>query len=115
MSKNTIYVIQSIGGVNSLKEGVVSNDNEYFIPTLDESGNYVPLEKFRGPTRRFIDYAKKNLKTTFIVDRIGCVSLKNGKLGYDDFDMAPFFSEAPQNVILPVGWRTFFQDIKNKS
>jgi hypothetical protein len=38
----------------------------------------------------------------FQVTRIGC-----GLAGYEDNDIAPMFVDAPQNCILPVGWRTY--------
>lgn len=81
----------------------------YAIPVYNSEGKVRPIEQLRGPIRRFLEYASKNKKTIFKVSRLGC-----DLFGYDDFDVAPYFTNAPDHVILPVGWRTHFQDYRNK-
>lgn len=95
--------------------GVLAGNGEgpsgsgYAIPVYDSEGKVRPIEQMRGPIRRLIEYAQKNKNTMFVVPRLGCVFM-----GYDDFDIAPYFASAPQNMRLPAGWRTHYQNYENK-
>jgi hypothetical protein len=52
----------------------------------------------------FLDYARANPGTQFLVTRIGC-----GLAGYSDAQIAALFKEAPANCGLPQSWRHSFQ------
>ncbi len=99
--------VQSWGALIGIGEGL--SGLSYAIPVYDEDNIARPIEQMRGPIRRFLEFAKKNDQYTYKVERLGC-----GPFGYDDFDVAPYFTDAPDHVILPVGWRTHYQDYRNK-
>lgn len=83
-------------------EGVGLQGNSYAIPTKDENINTLPLNKIQKHVEQFIRFAKLNPELTFKVTAIG-----TGLAGYDESDIAPMFIDAPDNCILPVGWRNF--------
>lgn len=74
--------------------------NSYAIPTKDENFKSLSLPKIRRHVEQFIRFAKLNPEMTFEISRIGC-----SFPGYEDVDIAPMFSEAPTNCVLPAGWR----------
>lgn len=82
-------------------QGVGLQGNSYAIPTKDENINTLPLNKIQRYINQFIKFAKLNPEMTFEVTRIGC-----GLAGYEDNDIAPMFVNAPNNCILPAGWRS---------
>ncbi len=81
-------------------EGVGLQGKSYAIPTKDENLKTLPLSRVQKYVDQFIRFAKLNPDMVFEVTRIGC-----GLAGYEDSDIAPMFSSAPLNCILPVGWR----------
>lgn len=81
-------------------QGVGLQGDSYAIPTKDEDINTLPLHKIKHYVEGFIKFAKLNPEMRFEVTRIGC-----GLAGYEDQDIAPMFRNAPDNCILPVGWR----------
>lgn len=74
--------------------------NSYAIPTKGYSMEVLPLSAIECYVSRFIDYAKQHPELTFNVTRVGC-----GLAGYKDEQIAPFFADAPENCVLPEGWR----------
>lgn len=81
-------------------KGIGLQGNSYAIPTKDENIATLPLHKIKKYVDQFIRFAKLNPEKKFQVTRIGC-----GPASYDDEDIAPMFVDAPENCILPVGWR----------
>jgi hypothetical protein len=81
-------------------KGVGIQGNSYAIPTKDESLKPLTLSKIERYVNQFIRFAELNPDMTFEVTRVGC-----GLAGYEDHQIAPMFKSAPQNCILPVGWR----------
>lgn len=81
-------------------QGVGLQGNSYAIPTKDENVITLPINKIKKYVDGFVRFAKLNPEMKFQVTRIGC-----GLAGYEDTDIAPLFKEAPDNCILPVGWR----------
>lgn len=81
-------------------QGVGRQGNSYGIPTKDYKIKTLPLDKIKIYVDQFLDYAKANPNLRFLVTRIGC-----GLAGYTDTDIAPFFTDAPFNCVLPSGWR----------
>lgn len=71
----------------------------YGIPTKDFNIRTRALPDIAESVSKFLSYAKKHSKTTFFVTRIGCELA-----GYSDVDIAPMFSSAPSNCILPAAW-----------
>lgn len=80
--------------------GVGRTGNAYAIPTKDRNLRTLPLESIASHVRGFIDYASANQDLNFQVTRVGC-----GLAGYTDQQIAPMFSNAPNNCQLPDGWR----------
>lgn len=74
--------------------------NSYAIPTKDHSLHTLPLDQIKLWVQIFIRYTKSNPDTIFDVVKIGC-----GLAGYNEKQIAPMFSDAPDNVNLPEGWR----------
>jgi hypothetical protein len=66
----------------------------YAIPTMHGMG------RLREEVRRFLDYAAEHPEQSFFVTRVGC-----GLAGYQDNGIAPLFLHAPENCLLPLGWR----------
>jgi len=80
--------------------GMGRTGNAYAIPTKDQTLVVLPLEKIKRYVLAFVAYAHSHPDLTFRVTRVGC-----GLAGYGDEDVAPFFKGAPENCILPEGWR----------
>jgi hypothetical protein len=76
--------------------------NSYAIPTKDENIKTLPLPKIKKYVEQFIRFAKLNPEMQFKVTAVG-----TGLAGYNEADIAPMFTEAPDNCILPVGWRNY--------
>ena len=81
-------------------QGIGIQGNSYAIPTKDEQIQTLPLHKIKKYVEQFIKFAKLNPDMIFKVTAIG-----TGLAGYDEVDIAPMFNNAPDNCILPVGWR----------
>lgn len=70
--------------------------NSYAIPTKDEQLRRLPLEKIHEHVMVFLTYATVHPELKFRLTPIGC-----GLAGYKPADIAPMFTNAPNNVILP--------------
>jgi len=68
----------------------------YAIPTKDYYLRPRSLDEIRESVERFLDYARDNPKLQFRVTRIGC-----GLAGYKPEQIAPMFSRAPANCLMP--------------
>lgn len=80
--------------------GIGLTGTAYALPTKDAHLSSLPLHRIRGYVDDFISYANKNPDTEFKVTRIGC-----GLAGYKNEEIAPMFSGAPNNCLLPVEWQ----------
>jgi hypothetical protein len=74
--------------------GVGPTGRAYAIPTMNG------WNRLRDEVQRFIEYAGQHPEQSFFVTRVGC-----GLAGYQDNGMAPLFLHAPENCLLPLGWR----------
>jgi hypothetical protein len=88
-------------------EGAGLQGQSYAIPTKDEDLKTLPLSKIQRYVDQFVRFAKLNPDMIFEVTRVGC-----GLAGYDDNEIAPMFSDAPSNCILPVGWRNIKSSLR---
>jgi hypothetical protein len=86
------------GAVYGIGEGPTGR--AYAIPTKDYSLQVRPLEDIARSVERFKAFARSNPQITFDVCRVGCMNA-----GYADADIAPMFADAPENCVLPEGWR----------
>lgn len=82
-------------------QGVGLQGQSYAIPTKGYEMKTLPLDVIRGYVKQFLEFADKHPELKFQVTRIGC-----GLAGYRDEQIAPMFSGAPENCILPGGWRS---------
>lgn len=80
-------------------QGYGLQGESFAIPTKDEELNTLPINRIRRYVESFIKFATLNPDMLFEVSRVGC------GLGYEDKEIAPLFRDAPQNCILPAGWR----------
>lgn len=74
--------------------------NSFAIPTKNEKLYTLPLVYIAKFVEQFIEYAYLHPELEFHVVKIGC-----GLAGYKEEQIAPMFVGAPDNVILPDGWR----------
>jgi hypothetical protein len=74
--------------------GVGPAGRSYAIPTMNG------WRRLAEEAARFVDYAAQHPGLPFFVTRIGC-----GIAGYQDKEIAPLFVGAPENCLLPLGWR----------
>ena len=72
----------------------------FAIPTMDWDMNPLPLETIRHYVDRFLAFARLKPRATFLVTAIG-----TGICGYSHTEIAPMFKDAPNNCVLPDGWR----------
>ena len=84
------------GAKRGVGEGL--SGQTYAIPTKDTKVITLSLNKIRKYIARFIEFARENSDSTFLVTEIGC-----GLAGYSAEDIAPFFSDAidMENVHMP--------------
>lgn len=82
------------GAVYGQGEGL--QGNSYAIPTKGHRLETLGLDAINSHIARFMRFANERRDLTFEVTPIGC-----GLAGYKPEDIAPMFSYAPQNVILP--------------
>lgn len=81
--------------------GIGRTGNAYAIPTKATwRSPALPLDTIGQHVSEFLLYARLYHDLEFDVVRVGC-----GLAGYDDHQMAPLFRGAPQNAVLPFGWR----------
>lgn len=72
----------------------------FAIPTMDWELRPLPLETIQHYIARFIAYAKTRPQIKFLVTAVG-----TGICGYSAEEIAPMFNDAPDNCVLPDGWR----------
>jgi hypothetical protein len=82
-------------------KGVGPQGQSYAIPTKDSLLRVLPLKLVEWYSTLFLNYAREKKDTLFQLTRIGC-----GLAGYSEYQIAPFFRDAPINVVKPLGWET---------
>lgn len=85
------YAHERFGLVWRCDEGL--SGQTYALPTMDG------LNALGEAAARFLRFARFNPYLRFYLTRVGC-----GIAGHADKDVAPFFKDAPINVVLPDGW-----------
>jgi len=68
----------------------------YALPTKDQFIHSRFLHEIAYSVSRFIDYAIEHPELTFLVTSMGC-----GLAGFSPSQIAPMFSRAPVNCVLP--------------
>lgn len=69
----------------------------YAIPTKDENLGVLPVVDIQKSVERFLEFARNNPELELVVTPIG-----TGLAGYFPSEIAPLFTEAPENVYLPL-------------
>jgi len=90
---------QNWGAVYGSGEGWQANGRlgtSYAIPTKGYRLEVLPLDHIRLYVDAFLDQARLHPASNFRLTAIGC-----GLAGYTPSQIAPFFRDAPANVILP--------------
>jgi len=77
-------------------QGIGIQGQSYGIPTKDHNIETLPLLAIHGYVQDFLEYAGNHPEDIFHVTAIGC-----GLAGYKPTDIAPFFAERLDNVLLP--------------
>lgn len=77
-------------------QGVGLQGNSYGIPTKSTPYKTLPLPEIKKYVDDFLDFARKNPSTKFNLTAIG-----TGLAGYKPEEIAPFFADAPENVVKP--------------
>lgn len=86
-------------------QGVGLQGESYGIATKDHGLRVLPLAKIATQVSNFLDFAKGSSDLKFYCTCVGC-----GEAGFSFKQMAPMFNEAPENVFLPIEWRSFVHD-----
>lgn len=75
--------------------------DSYAIVTKELRYGYTPvsLDVVKAGVDRFITYAENHPDLEFQVTKIGC-----GLAGFTEEQIAPMFTRAPKNCLLPEGW-----------
>lgn len=115
MDADTVFVFGSnlagVHGAGSAKEalrnwgavwgqGVGFQGRSYAIPTKDRGLNVLTIPEISMYVKDFLDYARQHPGLIFKVAKVGC-----GLAGYDEWQISPMFRGAPENCVLPEGWR----------
>lgn len=95
---SALYAKEHYGAKYGVGEG--RTGNAYALPTKDRDLRVLPLPVIFHYVTRFLDHASKYSHLSFQVTAIGC-----GLAGYKPYQIAPMFYGAPENCLMPEGWR----------
>lgn len=93
-----LYALRNYGAVYG--QGCGRQGDSFGIPTKDHNLKTLPLSEIKESVLDFLHYARDHPDTLFEVTAIG-----TGLAGYSHSDIAPMFSGASSNVILPLEWK----------
>lgn len=91
---------QRHGAIYGVGRGI--QGNSYGIPTKGYKIETLALSEINLYVLEFMAFAKKHPELEFNITRIGC-----GLAGYTDSQIAPMFTGAPMNCVLPEGWAMY--------
>lgn len=72
----------------------------YALPTKSKHITMLAIHRINANIKKFIQFAKNNPDKTFLVTAVAC-----GLAGWSPKTIGPLFADAPENCILPPGWR----------
>ncbi len=93
-----LTALRYYGAIYGQGEGL--QGNSYGIPTKDKYIKTLPLTEIHLAVTRFLEFAAENQHLIFNVTKIGC-----GLAGYSPHQIAPFFRNHTENVLLPDEFR----------
>lgn len=82
-------------------QGYGLQGDSFAIPTKNEYLRTLPTFYIEAFIHSFLWFAHRHPEYRFTVVKIGC-----GLAGFTEDQIKPFFAGAPDNCILPDGWRT---------
>jgi hypothetical protein len=85
--------------------GVGLANNTYAIPTKDRQIKKLPYKAVQAYIEDFLKFAAEHPKITFQVTQIGC-----GLAGFSRADIAPLFTDAPENCWFDSAWKPWLPD-----
>jgi hypothetical protein len=94
-----LYALHDHGAIYG--QGIGLQGNSYALPTKDEHIRTLPLDAIRQHVENFKAFAREQPEMTFQVTAIGC-----GLAGYRPSQIAPMFSDVPDNCQLPNEFQT---------
>ena len=77
--------------------GIGMQGNSYAIPTLDHEFQKLTLDEINAHVKTFLAFASAHRECMFRIVAIGC-----GIAGFSPAQIAPMFTDAPTNCILPL-------------
>lgn len=92
-----LTALKKFGAGTMVSEGLMGKS--YGIPTKDAHLRPLRLVIIGASVLRFLTFSRLHPELRFLVTPIGC-----GLAGYKPKDIAPFFRNAPGNVILPASF-----------
>jgi len=91
---------QKHGAIYGKGHGIMGNS--YALATCGRYFEPLPLPMIEMNVERFLGFASGDLSNKFQVTRVGC-----GLGGYQDEDIAPMFTHAPDNVFFDTKWEKY--------
>lgn len=86
-------------------KGVGLQGQSYAIPTKNHNIITLPIETISFYIDEFKQFCINNPHLNFYVTRIGC-----GLAGYKDQEIAPLFTNSPENCVFDIQWRPYLGD-----
>jgi hypothetical protein len=97
------WAFRNRGAILGQGEGL--QGESYALPTKDEDLNVLTLDQIKEHADRFLKFAEDHPDLTFELTPVGC-----GLAGYSHGQIAPLFSTAGPNIILPDEFRAVLGD-----
>lgn len=101
------FALNKFGAVYGSGEGL--QGRSYAFPTLGYGLEKLKREGLKDSAVRLFVCAREHPELTFLVTKVGC-----GLAGFSEEEMIPLFRDAPENCVLPDGWRSPDLDLVGK-
>lgn len=94
------HALERFGAEYGVAHGL--QGRSYAIPTCDRKIKPLKLGMVELYVQRFLAFARDHDELEFLVTKVGC-----GIAGFTEAEIAPLFKDAPDNCLLPEGWRGY--------
>lgn len=101
------FAMEALGAEYGVGEGRTGRC--YALPTLDSSLRKLPSPVLAEHVERFLKHAEEAMEATFFLSQVGC-----GLAGLYPELVAPMFSAAPVNVVIPLDFEVVIQRLIGK-
>lgn len=95
------------GAIYGQGEGL--QGQSYAVPTKGLKMEVLPLDRIKSHVDRLLRFATKHKDFEFKVTAIG-----TGYAGYSHDDIAPMFTYAPNNCVLPFKWKEILPEFEGR-